>query len=114
MTKRKIIFGGRPKRKGKRMFNNIGKKLMTLAKVLFWIVTACSVISGIVCMVAGGAVSSAAGIGAAAGAGSVLAGILVIVFGVLLAWISNLGLYAFGQLVDDTHEIRTNTVDNKE
>ena len=71
------------------MFNNIGKKLMNLAKVLFWVVAIAALIAGILSM-----------------RYNDLLGILILIGGFITAWLSNLGLYAFGQIVDDTHAIR--------
>ena len=71
------------------MFNNIGKKLMNLAKVLFWVIAIAALIAGILSM-----------------RYNDLLGILILIGGFITAWLSNLGLYAFGQIVDDTHAIR--------
>ena len=37
------------------------------------------------------------------------AGIFAIIFGVLISWIISLLLYGFGELIDDTEEIRSIT-----
>ncbi len=70
------------------MFNNIGKKIKGLAKAYFIIVTALFVIMAIATMVA-----------------SVLAGLLVLIVGTLVAWISCWGLYGFGEIVDKLDSI---------
>ena len=96
------------------MFDNIGAKIMKLAKVLCWIGIILSVISGIVIMVGGANVSRVAssyyGYGSSVTGGSaVLVGILTIVLGSLLSWIGSFFTYGFGQLIENTDYIRSNT-----
>ena len=74
------------------MYKNIGKKLMGLAGTLFAIEAIVFVGAGIVILFSR---SSLIGIGIAA-----------IVLGPFLAWIGSWLLYAFGQMVDDLHELR--------
>lgn len=76
------------------MFNNVGKKIMTLANVL----AVLDIIGAIIIAIAGA--SSAGFIGFVVGA---VAG----VFSVIMCW----PLYAFGQLVDDVHAMKTNNPD---
>jgi hypothetical protein len=79
------------------MFRNIGRKIKTLALVLFWISLAsgviASLIGGIVCFIDGGVAMIFAGIG-------------IIIFGAafsfLVSWIGSFFMYGFGQLIDDT------------
>lgn len=89
------------------MFDNIGSKIMKLAKVICWLGIIISVISGIT-IIAGGASVSRSYYGIGAG-GSVLAGILTIVLGSLLSWIGSFFTYGFGQLIENTDYIRLNT-----
>lgn len=77
------------------MFNEIWKKMKILAKVLFWLVTVLSVILGIVFFVGGG------------GEGIVM-GIVTIIVGILLAWLSAFGIYAFGELIEKVVNINDN------
>ena len=84
------------------MFNNIGSKIMKLAKVICWLGIIASVISGIVTIVAGSGSRYTAGAG-------VLSGILIIVVGSLFSWIGSFFTYGFGQLIENTDEIRKNT-----
>ncbi len=85
------------------MFRNIGRKIKTLALVLFWISLAsgviASLIGGIVCFIDGGVAMIFAGIG-------------IIIFGAafsfLVSWIGSFFMYGFGQLIDDT-EINRHT-----
>ena len=70
------------------MFDNIGGKIKTLAKVVCWIGIIACIITGIVLM--------------ATGEDSILVGILTAVVGSLLSWVSSFVLYGFGQLVENS------------
>lgn len=80
------------------MFNNIGKKIMKFAKVIFWVV------------LIGGIIASAGSAYEMAKVNTLLVGVVVFIplaaVSVFAAWASTLVLYGFGQLVDDTHEIK--------
>ncbi len=80
------------------MWNNIGHKIKTLAKVICWIGIVLSVLSGIV-LIAGGSTVRSYGYTYNTG-NTVLAGILVIVLGVLGSWLGSLTMYGFGELVE--------------
>lgn len=89
------------------MFDNIGRKIKTLAKVLCWIGIAISVISGIAAMLSGNdritindnyAVVS-----------PVIIGIVIIIIGCLSSWIGSFFTYGFGQLIENSEEIKKNT-----
>lgn len=98
------------------MFNNIGHKIQVLAKVLCWIGIICWVITGLALMAGSSSMTyrlNGEFVRANSGAG-VVVGILTIVVGVLVSWIGSLVLYAFGQLVEDTHAIRANTEGKKD
>ena len=84
------------------MFDNIGSKIMKLAKVLCWLGIIASVISGIATIVSTSRSSYTAGAG-------ILAGILIIVLGCLFSWIGSFFTYGFGQLIENTDHIRYNT-----
>lgn len=81
------------------MFKNIGRKIKTLALVLFWISLALGVIASLV----GAIVMFAQG-----GRDEIyiLFGFLVLIFGsafsFLVSWIGSFFMYGFGQLIDDT------------
>ena len=93
------------------MFNNPGGKLKGLAKVVFWIEIISFSITGLATMFTGGLLTRSLysyGYGSYSSSisfASVLAGLLIIGFGVLLAWISSIGLYAFGELVESNDKI---------
>ena len=68
------------------MFNNVGRKLKAIAGIFAWVGIIASIVLGIVII----------------DALSFLVGLLVIAIGSLASWISSLGLYAFGELVDNS------------
>ncbi len=95
------------------MFDNIGSKIKTLAKVLCWLGIILSVISGIATIAAGansGTSYNRYGYssGSIAGVG-VLGGILIIVLGCLGSWIGSFFMYGFGQLIENSDIIASNS-----
>lgn len=83
------------------MFNNIGKKIKSLSKVICWIGIIISLVLGIVCF-------------AVLEDLEVLFGFLVIFLGSLLSWLNTFILYAFGQLVDNSDILVVNTKKTQE
>ena len=75
------------------MFQNVGKKMQALA-VLFYIL-------GIIGSIVWGIVLCAGG--------AVLLGLVVIAFGWIGSWISVLGVYGIGIVVEDAERARSNT-----
>lgn len=73
------------------MFDNIGGKIKTLAKVVCWIGIIACIITGIVLM--------------ATDEDLILVGILTVVVGSLLSWVGSFALYGFGQLIENSDEI---------
>lgn len=73
------------------MFDNIGSKIKGLARVITWIGIVASVIAGIAQM----SMSHFSG-------GLVFSGILTMVLGSLLAWVSSFIVYGFGELVENS------------
>ena len=72
------------------IYNNIGGKIKSAAGWLFIIESICLIITGVVLAME-----------------DINPGYLLIcVFGPIVAWLSSWVLYAFGQLVEDVHEIR--------
>ena len=71
------------------MFNNIGQKIKSLAKVFFWIGVIGSAVSGIVMMTADDEAM-------------IVFGVLTIVFGIMFSWVGNFFIYGFGQLVENS------------
>ncbi len=68
------------------MFDNIGDKLKGVAVAACVLGIVASLIGGIAMMVGG----------------AVLIGILTIVLGALISWLSCLGLYGFGQMIENS------------
>ena len=92
------------------MFNNIGGKIKGLAKFLCWLGIILSVIIGVIMIIA--ATSSRSYTFDSYGekitlstGGSIVAGILVIVFGSLASWIGSFFMYGFGELVENSKKV---------
>ena len=88
------------------MFKNIGKKIKTLATVLFWVLVIFSAVGGIIL-----ALFLAKPMEAAVGEvwSDVLCVLILIVtagIGFLLDWIMMAFIYGFGELIDDTEFTR--------
>lgn len=77
------------------VFDNIGGKIKILAQVVCWIGIACSVISGFVIM--------------ASDEDMALLGLMIMIVGSLLSWVSSFTLYGFGQLIENTDKLVLNT-----
>lgn len=75
------------------MFKNIGKKVKTVAEVLFWFDVVLCVLLGIVIIVAAVMEEQAS---------AVLTGFLVMILGPVISWLSAIMVYAFGELVDNS------------
>ena len=90
------------------MFNNIGGKIKKIAKILCWIGIGFSVLFGILIMTAGNQMQLTVN-GTYATAPTALMGILFIIIGSLASWIGSLFAYGFGQLIENTDSIRSNT-----
>ena len=77
------------------MFENIGGKIKGLAKAAFIVVAIAAAIIGIALI--------------ASDEDLIVTGLLVIVLGSFIAWVSSWFLYGFGELIDNTCEIARNT-----
>lgn len=77
------------------MYDNIGGKIKGLAKAIFIVEAIAVVITGIALMAFDGDM--------------IPLGLLVMVVGPLVAWVSSWLLYGFGELVDKTCDIARNT-----
>lgn len=75
------------------MYNNIGNKIKTLAKVLFFIGAIASIIAGIVLLAVD----------------MILLGLLLLLLVPILLWISSWTLYGFGELICTARDIERNT-----
>lgn len=78
------------------MFRNIGKKIMSLARVISGIIIALFSIGGIIIIVE--AVNKEED-------GLIISGLLVIAIGILVAWLSSFMLYGYGQLIENTSKL---------
>ena len=74
------------------MYDNIGRKIKGLAKAFFILEATAAIIAGIVLM------ANDEGIG-----------LLVLILGPVVAWVSTWLLYGFGELIDKTCDIERNT-----
>lgn len=92
------------------MYKNPGKKLKSLARFILWIAIILNVLIFIGIYL--GAVEE---IGRQSTIALVLFIALGVVIGMLLGWLASIILYAFGELVEDTHSIRKelNRIDYK-
>ncbi len=87
------------------MFNNIGRKIKVLAKILCWVGIVLSVITG-VAILASGSYTHLTINGEYTTVSNVPAGILTIVIGCLISWIGSFFTYGFGQLIENSDIIR--------
>ncbi len=88
------------------MFQNIGKKIKTLAKVLCWIGIIGSIIGGVVMAASGAALMD---YDAASGVAAIVGGVLTAVLGTLFSWIGSFMMLGFGEIVEKVNEIAENT-----
>ncbi len=93
------------------MFSNPGKKIMTVAKVLFWIG---AVLSALYCAMI--VLVSVAGFQGLNGSGltvpaastpvaGIVAAVLTLVIGVAGSWIASLILYGFGKMIENSETV---------
>lgn len=86
------------------MFDNIGKKIMILAKVTAFLGIAACVILAIVLWTQASELSSYSESGAKTALNT--AGWGLFIGGSFGSWVGSFAMYAFGQLVDDTADIK--------
>lgn len=77
------------------MYDNIGGKIKGLAKAIFIVLTIAAVIAGIALM--------------ASDEDMIPIGLLIMLGGPLVTWVSSWLLYGFGELIDKTCDIARNT-----
>ncbi len=82
-----------------KIFDNIGGKIKTVAKVFFWIGTVISVLFSIPFFLEYAQLHDYS---SSAATGSLITGILVLVLGPLATWLSVIMMYGFGQLVENS------------
>lgn len=81
------------------MFDNIGKKIKSLASILCWVGIIAYVIAAII-MIA---------IGVDEYDGLTAFGVILLFVGPLMSWISSFFMYGFGELIDKACDIERNT-----
>ena len=81
------------------MYDNIGRKIKGLAKAIFIVESIVSVVAGMILL----SISD----------NLILSGVISILLGPLVAWVSSWLLYGFGELIDKTCAIERNTRDGE-
>ena len=74
------------------MYENIGAKIKGLAKIIFFIGVIVTAIASIVFIINMGPI-----------------GLILLIIGLIIAWVNSLLLYGFGELIDKVCEIAKNT-----
>ena len=82
------------------MYENIGGKIKTLARVICWIGIVLSIVLGLILLIALSTDSPAIRIAVA---------IPVMILGAVLSWIGSFTLYGYGELIELTAKIERNT-----
>ena len=82
------------------MFRNIGSKIKTLAKVIFWL----SVIGSMIGAFAVIALAAMRGSGDSIGL-AIIIGLVIVIVGIVFAWLSTFMLYGFGELIDTNQKM---------
>ena len=91
------------------MFNNIGEKIKTLAIIITILGIVASVISGIAFIVS----SIVDSYDVSRLAAGIILGVLTMVVGSLLSWISSFLLYGFGELIENSTIIKEKFADKE-
>lgn len=93
------------------MFAHPGKKLMTAAKIIFWLGAAASALYSafvVLVNVAGVAWFESSGVSVPASvstASAIASAALTLVFGLFAAWVTALILYGFGKLIENSESV---------
>ena len=92
------------------MYNDIGGKIKGLAKAIFIFETFISIVMGFVFIIlAAQTPIDVVAINPSAPIIDIISGLLLIVVGPIVAWISSWLLYGFGELISKTCDIAENT-----
>ena len=92
------------------MFDNVGRKIKGLAKISCWIGIICSFIIGIAIVVIMKGIDDEVGNVSSVVSLGVLIAIVVIVIGSFWSWLVSLGIYGFGELVENSRIIVEDTL----
>ncbi|MEG0835493.1 MAG: hypothetical protein RR413_08605 [Christensenellaceae bacterium] len=84
------------------MFSNVGEKLKKLAKVLMWGGIIFSVIYGVFIMAGMPVAEGMENVGKGA---SIISGILTMILGAFMSWVSSWAVYAVGQISTDVKKL---------
>ena len=90
------------------MFKNPGRKLKGIAKVVFALLLIVYVIIGVAIMLG----VMPVGDNYLDGATAIVVGVVLILVGILIAWLSSIALYAAGAAVDDIQTIKILQLDH--
>ena len=82
------------------MFRNIGSKIKTLAKVIFWLSVIGTMIGAFAVIALAAMRSSGDSIGLA-----IIIGLVIVIVGIIFAWLSTFMLYVFGKLIDTNQKM---------
>jgi len=87
-------------------FKNVGRKIMMLAKIMMWVGIIFSLLFGLGVALAGQVTINGEVFGTGVGPASIILGIIIAFVGMVCSWLSNLVLYGFGTVVDNTKQIK--------
>ena len=94
------------------MWDNIGEKIKILAKIIAWVGIIASIIGGLILIVQGVKINQNSWNGSGGGL-LILGGLGTIIGGSILSWISSFSMYGFGELIDNSEIIKSNTSKNE-
>lgn len=89
-------------------FKNIGRKLMSLARVMMWIGIVCSVIMGLCVILAPDMLNvtyNGSPVEINSGA-RIISAVFIILIGSILSWVGEMATYGFGHLIDTVDKIK--------
>lgn len=87
------------------MFNNVGGSLKGIATIVCWLGIICSCIAGIMGIMSGVEINNNY-YSDGSGTTLIVGGLVIMVVGSILSWVSSLAVYGFGELVENSSIIR--------
>ena len=94
------------------MWDEIGAKIKIFAKVIAWVGIISSIIGGIVLIVQGININHNRWISSGGGL-LIFGGFGIIIGGSILSWVSSFFMYGFGELIENSEEIKNNNLKNE-
>lgn len=85
-------------------YENAGKKIQVVAKVVMWLQTALFALIGIGVMIGKGEAVMAGSTPAPTGVAAIISGIAIIIIGAIVAWVYSLLIYGFGKIVEKSEQ----------